>query len=257
MPTRKPEGTTYEEKSEIAWSAAGKQFDLLKTIVAFANCEGGELCIVTFTGDEKWLDSARLDDFLSKYVAPPVRGITSTKADDGSWVITVYKSPTAPHVIKEAGNYNKGGVQSPAFHRGQVYVRHSSKSEPASAEDLQRLIREGVASWLASLGEAVAKVGITEDGTDTGIPMRLVAGGPALEVSLKNNHPYSASDIGRPFGKTGAWIGKMINKEGMRDDPRYSRKHSMYASPIYSFSEAARDRISQILAKNPDYNPYC
>jgi hypothetical protein len=87
--------------------------------------------------------------------------------------------------------------------------------------------------------------------------MRLVAGGPALEVSLKNNHPYSASDIGRPFGKTGAWIGKMINKEAMRDDPRYSRKHSMYANPIYSFSEAARARISKILAENPDYNPYC
>jgi predicted HTH transcriptional regulator len=186
MATRKPECTTYEEKVEVVWSEAGKQFDLLKTIVAFANCEGGELCIVAFKGDEQRLDSARLDDFVSKYVSPPVRGIVSAKAQDGSWTISVYKSPTAPHVIKEGGNYVKKGVQTPAFYRGQVYVRHSSKSEPASAEDLQRLIREGVASWLASLGEAVARVGISDDGTDTGIPFRLVAGGPALEVSFRD-----------------------------------------------------------------------
>lgn len=256
MPTKRPEGIAYEEKSEVAWAAAGKQFDLLKTIVAFANCEGGELCILAFKGDENRLDSARLHDFVSKYVSPPIDGIASSKEEDGSWTIAVHKSPSAPHVIEEAANYNKNGVQKAAFHRGQIYMRHSSKSEPATAEDLQRLIREGVASWLSSLGEAVAKVGISEEGDDSGIPVRLVAGGPSLEISFRENHPYSASDLGAPFGKTGAWIGKLVNNEGMRKDPRFTRKHSMYAHPIYSFSEAAMDRVAEILETDPDYNPY-
>ncbi|GKX33608.1 MAG: hypothetical protein MnENMB40S_12260 [Rhizobiaceae bacterium MnEN-MB40S] len=256
MRNKKPEGVTYEEKAQIEWSAAGKQFDLLKTIVAFANCDGGELCILEFIGDERMLDSARLHDFVSKYVNPPVNEIVSLKAEDGSWTITIDKSATAPHVIKETGNYNNAGKQRPAFHPGQVYVRHSSKSEPAKAEDLQRLIREGVSSWLSSLGEAVARVGIMEDGTDKGIPMRLVADGPALELSFKDNFPYSAAELGKPFGKTAAWIGKLVNKEGMRDDAHYCRRHDIYANPIYAFSDAAMERIAEILGESPDYNPY-
>lgn len=257
MPTRKPEGETYEEKSKIVWSVAGKQLDLLKTIVAFANCSGGQLCIVEYEGDARNMDAARLHDFVAKYVSPSITGLETKQADDGSWTINVRKSADAPHVIRVAGNYRaEDGTQKPAFHPGQVYVRHSSKSEPATAQDLQRLIREGVSSWLSSLGEAVARVGITEDGDDKGIPMRLVEGGPALSVSFRDNHPYSATALGEPFAKTGAWIGKMLTVEGMRDDPIYTRVHNMYSNPIYTYSEAAKQKVAEILTNDPDYNPY-
>jgi hypothetical protein len=250
------ESETYEFKSRVEWSRAGKQFDVLKTIVAFANCHGGVIEIAEYTGDEKHLDSARLDDFVSKYVEPSVRGISSSKTTTGVWKIRVEKSPYSPHVISNTGNYHVKGRDRAAFYPGQIYVRHSSKSEPAGAADMQRMIREGISSWLSSLGEAVAKVGLSESDNDVGIPMRLIDGGPAVSVSFDESHPYSASDLGKPFRKTGAWIGKLINVEGMRYDPRYTRSINVYSKPISCFSQAAKDRVKEILEENPDYNPY-
>lgn len=250
------ETETYEEKSQIEWSSAGKQFDLLKTLVAFANCDGGRLRIKKFIGDDQHLDSARLDDFVNKYVAPPVNGIASSQDGDGCWVLEVAKSPFAPHVIVNTGNYETKGRQKPAFYPGQVYVRHSSKSEPANEQDFQRMIREGVSSWLSSLGAAVAQVGFADDEDGSGVPMRIVDGGPALAISIEESHPYSATDLGRPFGKQGAWIGKLINREGMRDNIRYTKKLRVYSDPIYCYSEAARERVEKLLMKKPNYNPY-
>lgn len=249
------ESETYEEKSSIEWSEVGKQFDLLKTIIAFANCEGGVIFIAKFIGDEALLDSARLHDFSSKYVDPAISGISSEKGQDGSWKISVTKSPFAPHVIKMSGNYKKNGKDRAAFYPGQVFVRHSSKSEPASAIDLQRIIREGVSSWLGSLGAAVARVGLSS-AEGVGVPMRIVEGGPALSIGIDESHPYSASDIGEPFGKTGAWIGKLITKEGMRDDRRYSLRLKQYKQPMYCFSEAAKAKVAELLSSSPEYNPY-
>ena len=30
----------------------------------------------------------------------------------------------------------------------------------------------------------------------------------------------------------------------------------MYSNPIYSFSEAAKEKVAAILTDDPDYNPY-
>lgn len=250
------ESETFEEKSQVVWSPAGKQFDLVKTIIAFANCSGGQILINEFVGDVQLLDSARLHDFVNKYVDPPVGGITSYENDEGSWVIYVAKSAFAPHVMSHTLNYSSTGKSKVAFQAGHVYVRHGSKSEPAAAQDFQRMVREGVSSWLSSLGEAVAKIGLLENKSGEGVPMRIVDGGPALSISVAESHPYSATDLGKPFGKKGSWVGKLINKENMRGDLRYTRTLGLYSSPICCFSEAAKKRVSDILEANPNYNPY-
>lgn len=250
------ETETREVKGDFDWSAEGQQFDLLKTVVAFANTSGGSIHIERFRCDEAKLDSARLDDFVNKYVSPPLHGISSLITDTKGCKITVAKSAFAPHAIKAPGEYFVNGKKKPAFHLGQVYVRHSTKSEPATGEDLQRLIRESVSGWLTQLGEAMGKVTISGSDIGAAMPVRMVEGGPGLSISFAESHPYRAGDLGAPFGKTGAWIGKLINKEGMRADLTYCRRLPMFTQSTYAFSDAAKERVAKILTDNPEYNPY-
>ena len=59
------EGGSYEEKSEFA----GHQNDFLdisKTIIAFANGDGGQIVLRSLACDSALLDSARLDDFVNR-----------------------------------------------------------------------------------------------------------------------------------------------------------------------------------------------
>lgn len=250
------ESESFEEKSQFTWDHEGQQYDLLKTLVAFANCNGGLVQIKKISSSEKMLDSARLDDFVNKYVTPRLGGISSEKNHDGSWTISVMKSAFAPHVISQEASYQKGKKTKSAFYPGQVYVRHSSKSEPASGEDLQRLIREGVSSWLSNLGEAVAGLNVGGHGGDTAMPVRIVEGGPSLAISLGESHPYITSQLGKAFGKNGSWIGKLINRLKLRGDPRYATVVAGYKQPIYKYSELAKEAVHQALSANPACNPY-
>jgi hypothetical protein len=249
------EKETYEEKPSFEWSREG-EFDLLKTIIAFANCQGGKILLRSVAGDTKRLDSARLDDFANKYVSPRIGGIVSTEGQDGSWTIVIAKSSFAPHVIAQEASFQKGKRIKSAFYPGQIYVRHSSKSEPARGEDIQTLIREGVSSWLSSLGAAVAAMGISGQDDGEGIPIRLVEGGPSLALSLASGHPHIASEIGEPVGKTGSWIGKWINQVGLRSDRRYVAKIPGGKTEFYRFSDLAKATVQEVLDKNPECNPY-
>jgi hypothetical protein len=65
-----PESESFEEKSSFEWGREGQHFDLLKTIVAFANCAGGQILLKQVSGDHRRLDSARIDDFANTYVSP-------------------------------------------------------------------------------------------------------------------------------------------------------------------------------------------
>jgi hypothetical protein len=245
----------FEEKSSFAWGIEGQQFDLLKTIVAFANTSGGTIDLLMVQEPRDRLDSARLDDFVNKYVTPRLGGISSAFADEAHCLVTVQKSAFAPHVISQEASYEKSGKTKSAFYPGQVYVRHSSKSEPANGQDLHNIIREGVSSWLSALGEAVGKVGLSPS-KEGGMPVRIVEGGPSIGISIGESHPYTAGDIGKKVSRTGAWIGKLCNRLNLRYDSSYCVKIPGGNTPFYRFSEKALKRIRMTLMANPHCNPY-
>jgi hypothetical protein len=65
-------------------------------------------------------------------------------------------------VIAHTANYKLGDKgQGPAFHQGQIYVRHSSKSEPATEDDVRWMINKAVSRVLASLSEAMKNASIS------------------------------------------------------------------------------------------------
>jgi predicted HTH transcriptional regulator len=148
------ESDSFEEKSEFDW-ANGQEIALLKTLVAFANTKGGKISFKSVRSDVKLLDSARLDDFINSHVAPRISGITSEAVTDEEWHVIVPVSANPPHVIKKDVNVLVNGKQKLLARTGDIYVRHSSKSEIATHDDIHRMFQVTLAFWLSKIGQAV------------------------------------------------------------------------------------------------------
>jgi hypothetical protein len=102
-------------------------------MVAMANCRGGRIVLSDVICSSKLLDSSHLDNLVNAQVSPRINGITWRQLPDGDWEIEADRSPDRPHVFVVDRRYKDDeGKDKYAFHRGQVYVRHSSKSEPAT-----------------------------------------------------------------------------------------------------------------------------
>ena len=102
-----PESEFFEEKSTFEWGLEGQQYDLLKTIIAFANTEGGTIQIKAVVGDKDRLDFARLDDFCNKHISPRIGGIVGEFIEGNGCLVTVAKSSFAPHVVAQEASYQK------------------------------------------------------------------------------------------------------------------------------------------------------
>ena len=108
-----------------------------------------------------WIPHALMIESTA-WVAPRIRNITSIQVDNDSFAIEVAPSEDGPHVIAHTANYKLGDKgQRPAFHQGQIYVRHSSKSEPATEDDVRWMINKAVSRVLASLIEAMKNASIS------------------------------------------------------------------------------------------------
>lgn len=138
------EGTDHEEKSAFDWSPKEK-LEVVKNVVAMANIDGGTIFLKSIQCDTTYLDSARLDDLVNKYIEPKFHGIRS-EVSEGACRILVERSTTRPHIFIDAVAYTDGkGRSRTAFYSGQVFVRHSSKTDPARGEDVERMLREATA----------------------------------------------------------------------------------------------------------------
>jgi schlafen family protein len=251
------ESWDYEEKS--AFAGEDNDFlDIIKTVIAFANGEGGVLILKGVTCKLAQLDSARLDDRVNKWVAPRIRNITSFEKELGCIVIEVPPSEDAPHVMAHSASYKlAGNKQKPAFHSGQVYVRHSSKTEPATADDIRAMIQKASAKTLSALGDAITRASINV--AEGGLP--ILEPGTVLEITTKdvnNSHPYTAVTLGKKIEKGHMWVSAATRKLGLRDNQRYSLGvlGTNDRVALWKYSEEALWALTEILTKDPDFNPY-
>lgn len=251
------EGVEYEEKSRF--EGHNNDFiDIAKTIVAFANGGGGQICLRSVSCDLRKLDSARLDDFVNRWVSPRITGIASARGEEGSWTIDVNPSQNSPHVISHAASYVlQDGKQRAAFHQGQIFVRHSSKSEPATADDVQQMLQRAVSRTLAALGDAITRASVTV--AEGGIPIS--RSGVVLEMAIKNvnkSYPYTATAVGHQIGKGQQWVAYAAEKLGLKTDERYCCNilGSKGQVALRKYSEDALTRIKETLESNPNFDPY-
>jgi predicted HTH transcriptional regulator len=126
--------------------------ETIKDILALANTGGGVIVVgVDNTGmptgaDVKPLldaDPADLSNKITKYTGLHFDELTvRSHAKAGRLVATLQVGVAAiPLIPVRPGTYEKvSGKQATAFSVGVVYVRHGAKSEPATSQDIERII---------------------------------------------------------------------------------------------------------------------
>jgi hypothetical protein len=227
-----------------------------------ANTEGGEVSIKTLQTDKETLDSARLDDLVNKYVAPRVQGITSAQGDSGDWHIAVPQSKERPHIFVEEARYrDRDGKVRSAFYPGQIYVRHSSKTEPATDDDLRNIILDHVGRWLKKVGEAVTDFSLEIGEGTTGLPVRISESAAALTIAFKDpnrDYPYTTKTLGAKIGKGQNWVAQAASVLRLKEDPRYSLAILGAGDNVVvrRYNDRALEKLRDTLADNPGFDPW-
>ncbi len=129
--------------------------DLVKNIVAIANSGGGKIIFgrseTEIVGVEQdvvnALDSAKLDDFIYKFTQP-VRvqlGHNIEKLSNGKYLVEItIESVKYPIVFSKQGSWsNMTSNEREVFFEGDIWVRHSSKTEKVTYEDIREIIERG------------------------------------------------------------------------------------------------------------------
>ena len=257
----KPEEEGYEEKSQFAGSQREK-LELVKTIVAFANTKGGRLILRKVTCNLEELDSARLDDLVNKYTTPRVHNIISRKLRKGNWELDVAESTDKPHVFTTETSYKDArGKDKSVFYPGQIYVRHSSKTEPATADDLRGMIQEIVGDWLTKIGREIQNFSIGFSKGDNSLPVRLSSDAGALTIKVSDpnvDYPYTAKTLGTKLDKNQNWVAFAAQKLGLKGNPAYCCEIQGADGHIVvrRYNEEAFGRLKQKIEENPDFDPY-
>lgn len=142
------ESDRFERKSELDPTNAEQALTLVIVATSMANTSGGVILIGTKGRPipipaQQLFDSARLDDRVNAFVEPRIQGITSAILEDEFVVVSVPKGQNPPYVFKKEGNcQDSAGKQKSMFRRGEIRVRHSSKTESATRDDLDRMFEE-------------------------------------------------------------------------------------------------------------------
>ncbi len=145
---QRPEGEDFEKKRALDPTSAQEYLDLVADLVAMANTQGGSILIGTRgapipVSHRPRFDSARIDDKVNSLVEPRAGGIRSCLVDDDFIFVEIEKSPNPPHVFKHDGTYmNQQERNAFVFRKGDLFARHSSKSERANRADFDRWFDE-------------------------------------------------------------------------------------------------------------------
>jgi hypothetical protein len=145
---RQPESEGFDRKSALDPTSSQDYLEFVADLVAMANTRGGGILVGTRGSSLPALhlplfDSARIDDKVNSLVEPRVGGIRSSILDEDFAWVEIEKSVNPPHIFKHDVTYmNKSGKNATVFRKGDIFVRHSSKSERANRVDFERWFEE-------------------------------------------------------------------------------------------------------------------
>lgn len=146
------EHAELERKGTLDLDAPFDRVKLVREVAAMMNAGGGRIVLgVSDDGAEvgldvelaNKLDPARLGDLMDSFISPDrveiAVEIRKTTADRVVVELTVPAALEPPVVLCKSGNYvGEDGKQAQHFAAHSVYVRRSTKAEPARWEDYRR-----------------------------------------------------------------------------------------------------------------------
>lgn len=169
----KRESKTVDFKRSFDPESAGDWCEVVKDIAAMANSGGGTLLIGVendgscTTGDAGVakvlaLDPAHITDKMNKYTGVQFDGFAIHEAQRAGTRIAALNVSSSESLLafERPGTYQlPDGKQKAAFGVGTVYVRHGAKSEPATTEDLRRIVERRIQTvrkeWMAGVRKVV------------------------------------------------------------------------------------------------------
>jgi len=238
---------------------------LVKTICAMANTVGGTIILEHVEGDKlQFLDPARIDDQVHKYIGPRIENLMAAERDlsgDGSFSVSinVVDSPSKPHIMVQDGQYTDSEDRHHfEFHSGQVYVRHSASNSPANSDDLDRMFRSRAATLLERLGAMVLQ-------TPTQVLNETSEGGLVVHPSddpgafpMQFIYPLTATSLGEKVAKPPHWVGRTAKVLGWRSNPQYMQEIPSARGnyPVqWRYSYEALALLQQSLSVDPTFDP--
>lgn len=170
---------------------------LVKDLVAMANSGGGTILIgrseTQFPGIDPiltdHLDSAKIADYAGKFIAPSSLDVSHDieQLDNGNVIFSLRVSSAAyPIVMNRQGTWTgfDSSKDKPLFRKGEIWARHSSKTEKVSHEDLRIWIevakqaeRDKIMERLTTyvnLPEGTTLQAVSPSGFAIDSPMRLI-----------------------------------------------------------------------------------
>ncbi len=251
----RPEGENFERKSKFFRSQSNNESDLepVKTLTAFANTAGGTIHFEILEGcNLKDLDSARIDDLCRRYVAPPLPNIQSQSDGKKGILISIPKSPLRPHVFKTAGNFLFDGKQKNYFYPGQIVVRHSSKTEPADANDLQKIFEEKLIAKIKGIGDQLVLFAQKLKDSSEGLPVQLVDDNSAIPLGIPDLsplYPYTYKQLEEKTRIKGKSLRKIFDKYRIKEKRQFSIKIEYGKTTIFKYSEHVLDFLRNLASE--------
>ena len=153
-------------------NAPGDWLELIKDIVAVSNSGGGYVVIGCLNNGHAVgvqpqllpaLDSAVIDAKVFNYTGVHLESVSTAAHQKDGRTVVVVRIPACeyPMPFIKVGSYavEGGKGQKTAFNHGNLYFRHSAKSEPAHADDLRKFVDRKISLikefWLAGIRQVV------------------------------------------------------------------------------------------------------
>lgn len=212
-----PEGPHDDLKRSFDPQSPKAFLDLVKDVVALANSGGGRLVygrndteVFGLTEAAKFaLDGAKVADLVDKYVSPAAVQIAHEIEEPlpGKTVVVLAIAPaTSPLVIAQDGVWRPPGetYDKTVLRKGEIWVRHSSKNERVTFEDVRGWLMAARSSermaiyermaMLVNLPEGSSLEVVTRSGTRIDTPSQLLRS--AREMRKRDpDHLLSADDL--------------------------------------------------------------
>jgi len=219
------ESKTLDFKRAFDPECPAEWCELVKDLVAMANSGGGYILIgveddgspsqVGAAAPVLALDPAKLTDKIAKYTGVQFDGFGIGEGVRNGQPVAVIEVPgvSRPLVFNKPGTYAvDGNRQKTAFATGTLYVRHGAKSEPATSDDvgrmLDRLIQVVRKEWLSGVRRvisaptgstiAVLPAGVVQSDDPGATPVRITDNPSAPEyriVAPDATHPWRQKEL--------------------------------------------------------------
>jgi len=172
------EGKNQDYKLLFDPSSERAKVNLVKKIVAIANAGGGR---IIFGRDETNqpgidesvvapLDSSRISDLIEVYIKPSSINIghETTELANGHFIHTIIISEALyPIVMGRQGSWKgMGKKENPLFQKGEIWTRHSSKTERVNFEDLRTWIDDARRKGREGILDQIQMVSTLPEGTE-------------------------------------------------------------------------------------------